>query len=115
MKKNLPYLNQERLDFIFNAVYENVETMTQPEFDNSNDDGRLKCLLLALKAMQRFNHCYRSDDTRPLFDLLNPIFNFERNSEGTTLWLSLILAIQELYGFSESKLVQVMQQVTIRK
>lgn len=115
MKKNLPYLNQERLDFIFNAVYENVETMMQPEFDNRNDDSRLKCLLLALKAMQHFNHWYRPDDTRYLLSVLEPTFNFERNSEGTTLWLSLILAIQELYGFSESKLVQVMQQVTIRK
>lgn len=115
MKKNLPYLNQERLDFIFNAVYENVETMAQPEFDNSSDDSKLKCLLLALKSMQRFNHWYRPDDTRPLFYSLSPVFNFEPNSEGTTLWLSMILAIQELYGFSESKLLQVMKQVTVRK
>jgi hypothetical protein len=111
MKKNLPYLNQERLDFIFNAVYENPETIKEQAFD----DSKLGCLLLTLKTMQHFNHWYRSDDTRSLFTLLNPFFNFERNSEGTTLWLSLILAIQELYGFSETKLVQVMQQVSIRK
>ncbi|WP_281285455.1 hypothetical protein [Deferribacter autotrophicus] len=34
--------------------------------------------------------------------------------KGTSLWLSLILAIKELYGFSNRKLVEVVKQVAIR-
>jgi hypothetical protein len=111
MKNNLPYLNQERLNIIFDHVYDNVGEISEPRFDNE----KLDHLLDTLKSMQSFNHYHRPDDTRPLFYLLNPIFNFERNSEGTTLWLSLILAIKELYGFSEKKLVEVVKQISIRK
>jgi hypothetical protein len=65
--------------------------------------------------MQSFNHQHRPDDTGHLFGFFDPIFNFEHHSEGTTLWLSLILAIKELYGFSNEKLIAVLQQVSIRK
>lgn len=65
-------------------------------------------------SMQRFNYRFRPDDTRRLFDLFDELFNFELNSEGTTLWLALILAVQELYGFSDSKLVETIGEVSIR-
>jgi hypothetical protein len=112
MKKNLPYLNQERLNIIFDHVYDIVHLQESEQYF---DDEKLNHLLDTLKSMQSFNYHYRPDDTRYLFGLLNPLFNFERNSEGTTLWLSLILAIKELYGFSEKKLCSVLKQVSIRK
>ena len=83
--------------------------------ENTFGEKRLIHLLSTLKSMQSFNYQYRPDDTRALFELMNKIFNFEKNSEGTTLWLSLILAIKELYGFSDNSLSKVMKQTTIRK
>lgn len=112
MRENLPYLNQERLNIIFDHVYDVVTTQKN---ELAFDDDRLDHLLDTLKSMQNFNYRYRPDDTRFLFSLFNPIFDFERNSEGTTLWLSLILAIQEMYGFSDKKLVEVISQLSMQK
>lgn len=111
MKLNLPPLDQALLSRIFAGVYGGGEL--QPEYGWKNDVSIL-ALLDTLYAMQRFNHRYRPDDTRRLFDLFDELFNFELNSEGTTLWLALILAIQELYGYSDSKLVKVVGEVSIR-
>ncbi len=108
-KDNLPYLNSERLDIIFERVYELKDE------DKPFNEERLNGFLAMIKEMQHFNHWYRPDDARELFDLMDPIFNFERNSEGTTMWLALILAIGELYGFSDQKLLGVMKQVKVRK
>ncbi len=113
MKDNLPYLNQERLNIIFEKVYDDVDDIKLIEKDFENE--KIYHLLCTLKAMQYFNYRHRPDDTRCLFGVLDPIFNFERNSEGTTLWLSLILAIKELYGFSNTTLMHVMKEVTVRK
>jgi len=110
MKKNLPYLNQERLDFIFDHVYDDGTPMAQDGFEE-----RILDLLIVLKSMQSFNCKQRPEDTRNLFGVCNHIFNFETNSEGTIMWLSLILAIKELYGFSEWRLLSVIEQVSIRK
>lgn len=108
---NLPYLNPERLNTIFEEVY------ATPGLDNSKlgfDDEKMISFSKMLHTMKEFNYLHRPDDTWPLFSLLDDIFNFEPNSDGTTLWLALILAIQELYGFSDKKLISVMKQVTVR-
>jgi hypothetical protein len=112
MRKNLPYLNQDRLNTIFDHVYDIV---SDEKNESAFNEKRLSHLLETLKSMQSFNYQYRPDDTRALFELMNKIFKFEKNSEGTTLWLSLILAIKELYGFSDTSLPKVMKQTTIRK
>lgn len=102
MKNNLPYLNEERLGIIFGD---------HPAGERFSDDEKLSDLLVTLTSMQSFNHRHRPDDTRALFGVLNGEFNFERNSEGTTLWLSMALAVKELYGFSERKLASVLKQI----
>ena len=111
-KNNLPYLNPERLNVIFDHVYDTVGIYNSKQ---NFDDKKLADFLIMLQSMQLFNHHHRPDDTRRLFFLLDEIFNFERNSEGTTVWLALILAIQDLYRFSDEKLVSLMKQVSIRK
>lgn len=107
MKRNLPFLDQERLNLIFEGVYD-----SPGDFQTGD---RIAALIGTLRAMQQFNYRFRPDDTLRLFDLFDAQFNFERNSEGATLWLALMLAIQELYGFSDPKLVEVIGQVTVRK
>ncbi len=107
------HLNQERLDCIFDHVYDNVGIN---EGKAIFKDEKLADFFDMLKFMQNFNFRYRGNDTYPLFHLLNDrVFIFERNSEGTTLWLALILAIKELYGFSDEKLISVLGQVSVRK
>ena len=111
-KNNLPYLNPERLNIIFDHVYDTVGIYNS----NQNfDDEKLADFFTMLQAMQLFNYHHRHDDTRRLYFLLDGTFNFELNSEGTTVWLALILAIQDLYRFSDEKLVSVMKQVTVSK
>jgi hypothetical protein len=112
MKENLPFLDQERLSVIFEHVYD-IAGMGEEKI--GFDDKKLNDLLKTLKSMQSFNYGHRPDDTRQLFELMDPIFNFDRNSEGTTLWLSMILAIKDLYGFSDNKLVGVIKQASVRK
>lgn len=112
MRKNLPYLDQERLNIIFEHVYDVVSTQ---EVATTFNDEKLDDLLDTLQAMQYFNYKHRPDDTRTLFYVFTSIFHFEQNSEGATLWLSLILAIQEMYGFSEKKLVEIIGKVSVRK
>ncbi len=108
MKQNLPYLNQERLNKIFEHVYDIVSNAGNNQLF---DDERMKEFLAALLAMQSFNYRFRPDDVRELFFLMENDFSFERNSEGTTLWLALALAIKELYNFSDRKFIAVMSQL----
>lgn len=109
---SLPYLTQDRLNFIFEGVYglDNI-----PAQKLNSEEEKIVDLAKTLYAMQQFNHHHRWDDTRQLFGLMSKNFQFEVNSEGSTLWLSLILAIQELYGFTDEKIVEVICQVTVRK
>lgn len=102
MKINLPPLDQALLIRIFDGVYSGVGQASEHASDELT-----RTMINTLYVMQRFNYSFRPDDTRRLFDLFDELFNFELNSEGTTLWLALTLAIQELYGFSDSKLVEV--------
>ncbi len=113
MKSDLPYLDQERLDMIFTHVYDLLEADVSNPF---HQDEKLSAFFEMLKSMQLFNYRHRGTDTHSLFYLLDPkVFNFERNSEGTTVWLSLILAIKDLYGFSDDKLISVIKQVTVTR
>lgn len=112
MKNNLPPLDQVLLNRIFAGVYGGGG---QPPESGRTEHASVPALIDTLYAMQRFNYRFRPDDTRRLFDLFDELLNFELNSEGTTLWLSLTLAIQELYGLSDSKLIEVMGAGIISK
>lgn len=100
MKNNLPYLNQERLQIIFSLLR-----------DTRSADEKLNHLISTLHSMQGFNLEHRPDDTCHLYGLLDPIFNFPSNSEGGMIWVSLALAVQDLYGFSDKKLIIVLKQL----
>jgi hypothetical protein len=113
MKKDLPFLNQERLNVIFDHVYDIVDIGESTRFF---EEKKLSDFLQMLKSMQTYNYHHRHDDMRALVDLVDPtVFHFEINSEGTSLWLSLILAIKDLYGFSDKQLLSVVKQISIRK
>jgi hypothetical protein len=112
MKQNLPYLTQDRLNLIFEGVY-GFDDISSVKVEH--EEQRIIDLVKVLYGLQQFNHFHRWDDTRHVFNLMEGVFEFNRNSEGTTLWLALILAIQELYGFTDDKIRELMHEVTIRK
>lgn len=111
LKASLPKLSGESLDLIFEHVYDIVEPPgdRQPMESTKTSD-----LLEMLKSLQRFNYHHRPDDTRELFGPMSKHFHFERNSDGTTLWLSLLLAIKELYGLTGKNLSLLIQSSHVR-
>lgn len=109
MNNNLPDLDTETLNSAFERVYE----FGDPPHVKDLDDKPIQFYYL-LKVMQRFNFRFRQDDYSALYEWTHPIFNYSGNSEGTDLWLSLILAIKELYGLSNTALVKILRQVTVR-
>lgn len=114
MRQDLPPLDQPNLNRIFEHVYDVVHDGV-PSHANMRDD-RLSGMIAALQAMQYFNFRYRSNDINRLFPLTSPIFGYKRSADGTSLWLALIVAVQELYSLTDEQLLQeVLPQVTIRK
>lgn len=105
--RQLPYLDRETLDIIFDNVYrdshKNIKT------------AELHDLVTVLQQMQEYNYCYRTEMSWRIYPLLRDFMEFEINSEGTTLWLALCLVIKELYGMRDSTLQAIMKEVTVRK
>ena len=109
MNKNLPYLTPERLKLIFNDVYIfNLDDKFKKGLSSLDD--KMSEFIYTLKQMQRFNYLYRPDDTMNIFECASKIFHFQPNSDGPVIILALMLAIKELYDFSDQKLIQIMKQ-----
>ena len=112
LRKHLPELNGTVLDFIFAHVYDIVETSSERQ---GLDDSKLLNLFRILQALQTFNYRHRPNETRQVFGPMCKHLNFELNSDGTTLWLSLLLAIKELYELSMIELNRKVQLSHVRK
>jgi len=106
--EELPYLDTPLLNAIFDGVYGcDYETIA---------DGAVRDFLMLLHTMQNYNYRYRLGMCIALFPVFEETVGpMERNSEGTTMWLALGLAIKDLYGMRQTTLRKVLQQVTIRK
>jgi hypothetical protein len=109
MKSNLPFLNKETLEFIFKNVFFNPGQ----KIENTSQEEKIVAFLYALTALKDFNYRYRENDLKELFELVDPLFNYDMNSEGTAIHLSLILAIKDVYGFSNEKLIEVMKLLIV--
>lgn len=106
MRCNLPPLDQELLQRIFDSVYIGCPPTSDP---------RIQGLVDTLYAMLQFNFHFRPEDTGGLYDLYDAYFNFGSFPGGARIWLALILAVQELYGLSDSVMVELMQTVTLKE
>ncbi|WP_210367732.1 DUF1643 domain-containing protein [Bacillus sp. REN3] len=112
-EKGLPYLDGKLLNLIFDLVYEQSDLKGAR---NLPKDEKLIYFLKALKNLQEYNYRCRFEQTSELFPLFEETIGpFEMNSEGTTLWLALGLALKELYGFRNHTLRSLLKQVNIRK
>lgn len=112
MKRNLPFLTQERMNIIFDHVYDIAGSNSGKL--NFSEEKHVE-LLTMLKTMQTFNYKYRQDDIKSIFNIANSVLRFEANSEGTSLWLSMLLAIKEVYGFSDGKIHDIVKLISVRK
>jgi len=76
----------------------------------------LRDFLSTLYTLQAYNYRHRLQSCAALFPLFEETVGpMERNSEGTTRWLALGLAIKELYGIRNATLHALLAQVTVRK
>jgi len=111
MKRNergLPILDQGLLNIIFEHVYNK-----DPE---NIADRELRDFVRLLLSMQQYDYRYRSSEYSQLFPLFEAIVGpMETNSEGTSMWLALGLAIKELYGLRIPTLESLLKKVTVRK
>jgi hypothetical protein len=101
MKITLPELTRKRLRWVFDYVY---EMEMPPLFPKSSTPAIDKTLMLILKSMQIANIERRTVECVALFRLFNEPYFLEPNSEGTTLFLALALAVKELYRLEDEEL-----------
>ncbi len=113
LRNSLPVLNSESLDFIFDHVYEISGVLRE---DRTEKVGKLPGLLEILKGLQRFNYDHRLDDAFELHQksVVPAGLELQSNSDGSVLWLAMLLAIQELYGLSNSNLIKAIRQISVR-
>jgi len=114
MRNDLPDLNAKCINTIFNYVYD-LENIKNENDGIIKNDVKLLALLDVFSAMQKYNYQFRPNDLRETYSIASKVIDFEINSEGTSLWLALILAIKELYGLSDTELIKILKKITIRK
>lgn len=110
MRRNdqeLPHLDQKLINIIFENVY-------RIDADSGISEEILDFLKM-LQLMQDYNYRYRGEMLRKLFPVLSEVIEFEINSEGTSLWIALCLAIKELYGMRDKTLQRLLAMVIVRK
>jgi hypothetical protein len=111
-ERALPVLDQYLLNLIFEHVYDGVNEKDAEGFADKELGDFVKLLL----TMQNYNYWYRFSEYQRLFPLFEETVGpMETNSEGTSMWLALGLAIKELYGLRSSTLESLLKKITVRK
>ncbi|MGE6487456.1 hypothetical protein [Paenisporosarcina sp. NPDC076898] len=114
--KGLPYLTKELLNEIFENVYEYPKKSLKTSMTEENGRNQQSDFISVIKNLQEYNVRYRLEQTNELFPLFErTVGPMETNSDGTTYWLAMGLAIKDLYGMRKSTLEQLLNQITIRK
>ena len=110
----LPWLNAEVLDTIFDCVYGITSEVRAARPLLS--EPVIADLIAVLQAMQSYNARWRGEALVRLLPVLEDALGaVEPNSEGTTRWLALALALKDLYGIREQTLGELLRSTTVRK
>lgn len=99
-ERGLPLLDQEALDALFSSVYQPIQRYA-PETERylAVRSEQIRSWFDLLKAHQMYNLEYRNAEYTKLFPHLEEVLGpFETNSQGTSYWLALCLAIKEAYA-----------------
>ncbi len=113
IQKALPALDKKIIKNIFSHVYDIVGIKEQNNTEEK--DEKFSGLLKTLMLKQKFNYKSRQNDLREVFSVASEVIDFEINSEGTSLWLALMLAIKELYNLSDIGLVKILKKINFTK
>ena len=114
LKDSLPDLDGRTLDFIFDHVY---DILGMPGEGQDPEAEKLSDLIKVLKALQGFNYRHRLDETCELYRMAAGPLGMDpnSNSEGSLLWLAMLLAIKDAYGLHDAELKQAVGRINIRK
>ncbi|WP_462411546.1 hypothetical protein [Neobacillus sp. Marseille-QA0830] len=113
--RQLIHLNERTMSAIFDCVY-GVNGHLKQETKQLLKDENFNDYIELLLALQQYNYSYRQGMASELFPLFeSTVGPMERNSDGTTLWLALGLAIKELYGMRNSTLQELLKMVYVLK
>lgn len=105
-ERELPFLDQKLINMIFAGVY--------GRYSQTSEDKSFNDFLNLLYTLQDYNCHYRLETCTTLFPLFEETIGpMERNSEGTTRWLALGLAIKELYGMRSSTLKSLLKLISL--
>ncbi|MBU9711575.1 hypothetical protein [Evansella tamaricis] len=111
----LVYLNSRTMTAIFDCVY-GINDHLEPETKKLLQEDMFHSFIKMLLAQQDFNYRYRFSQTAYLFPLFEATVGpMETNSDGTTLWLAMGLAIKELYGLRRETLKGLLEKIKLRK
>lgn len=87
-------------------VFTTIKLLKEKSFEDF-----VKLLLI----YQNFNYWHRFEQVAELFPLFEETVGpMERNSDGTTLWLAMGLAIKEIYGLRRGTLKELLNCVKVR-
>ncbi|HHW37273.1 MAG TPA: hypothetical protein GXX18_08575 [Bacillales bacterium] len=115
-EKGLIYLNEETMTAIFDCVFGTDGGGLRTTTKQLLWEPKFRDFVKTLNGLQEYNYRYRIDQVMDLFPIFeSAIGPFEFNSEGTTLWLAMGLAIKEVYGFRRSSLEELLKLVKIKK
>ena len=110
----LPWLDTEVLDTIFDCVY-GITSQVRASRPLLSEPV-IADLLAVLQAMQSYNARWRGETLVELLPVLEDALGaVEPNSEGTTQWLALALALRDLYGIRNQTLHELLKSTTVRK
>jgi len=110
----LPWLDAEVLDTILDCVY-GITSQVQASRPLLREPV-IADLIAVLQAMQTYNARWRGEALVQLLPVLEESLGaMEPNSEGTTRWLALALALRDLYGIRNQTLGDLLKSTTVRK
>lgn len=109
------YLDERTMSAIFDCVY-TMEYGLQESTKLLLKEQMFNDLVKALRELQSFNYRYRNGQVAELFPLFeSTVGPMETNSDGTTLWLAMGLAIKDVYGLRRSTLKELLELVNVKK
>lgn len=102
MKISFPLVTKRRLRWLLDQAYRPL--LDKLDIDCKEVDDADSKLLRIASLVQHSNIKYRQKDIAELYQIFNIPDFLEPNSEGTTLWLAMALAIKELCSLTDEEL-----------
>ncbi len=96
-----------------NAVFAHVYDVARPEALPQDDSGdEVLAFLPGILSYANYVRRHRHMDVVGTYHLVRPLMgDFEINSEGTDCWMSMLIALEELYQLSRSEFAEAIKKI----